>query len=172
MTAAIDFLRPEAPPRLGWLLLLAGAGALVAALAFDRHYAAAQAEVERMAQARLEQDRQRLRPARLVAPTAAEVRLRQADADSRAPWLATLRAIESTTRDPVYLRSLVIEPASGAIKLDAEAPSFAEALSYAKALDDESSLRPAFLSSHEQVVDPATGKSVVRFNVSGRWNSR
>ena len=171
-TAAVDFLRPQASPRVGWVLLVAGAGALIAALAFDSHYATVQAEAERAAQARLDQDRQRLRPARLAVPSAGEVRLRQADLDSRAPWLPTLRVIEATTRDPVYLRSLVIEPAAGVVKLEAEAPSFAEALSYAKALDDESSLRPALLSAHEQVVDSATGKSAVRFSVVGRWNSR
>lgn len=171
MTAAVDFLRRPAPPRMGWVLLVLGAAALVAALAFSDHYASAQAEAERNAQAQLELDRQRVRPARPVAPSAAEVRLRQADAESRAPWLRTLRIVEATTRDPVYLRSLVIEPSTGVVKLEAEAPTFAEALAYAKALDEEGSLHPALLSSHEQVVD-ATGKGAVRFSVAGRWNSR
>lgn len=170
-TAAVDFLRAPAPPPLGWVLLVVGAAALVAAMAFDAHYAAVQAEAQRAAQAQLDLDRQRLQPVRPVVPSAAEVRLRQADADSRAPWLRTLRVVEATTRDPVYLRSLVIEPAAGVIKLEAEAPTFAEALSYAKALDEETSLHPALLSSHEQFVD-ATGKSAVRFSVAGRWNSR
>jgi len=172
MTAAIDFLHPEVPPRLGWVLLGAGAVALVAALAVDRHYEAEQAEASRSAQALLEQERQRQQPIRVVAPTPAELRLRQAEADARSPWLATLRAVETLTGDPVYLRSLAIEPATGTVKLEAEAPSFAEALAYAKALDDDGALHPAFLSSHEQSVDPATGKSTVRFNVAGRWNRR
>lgn len=170
-TAAVDFLRSPAPPRLGWVLLMAGVATLVAAFAFDARYAAAQAGAERAAQAQLDLDRQRLRPARPVVPSAGEIHLRQAEAESHAPWLRTLRVVEATTRDPVYLRSLVIEPAAGVIKLEAEAPTFAEALSYAKALDDESSFRPALLSSHEQIVD-ATGKSAVRFSVVGRWNSR
>ncbi len=171
MTAAVDFLRPPAPPRLGWILLVLGAAALVAALAFGDHYASAQAEAERNAQAQVDLDRQRLRLVRPVAPTAAEVRLRQADAESHAPWLRTLRVVEATTRDPVFLRSLVIEPSTGVVKLEAEAPTFAEALSYVKALDDEGSLHPALLTSHEQVVD-ATGKSAIRFSVAARWNSR
>lgn len=172
MTAAVDFLRPESAPRLGWVLLALGALALVVALAFDSRTESAKVEAERLAQARAERDRDALRPVRVVAPSPGMIRLRQAEADARAPWLATLRAIESVAQDPVYLRSLVIEPTTGAVKLDAEAPSFEDALSFAKALDDESALRPALMSSHEQIVDAQTGKSAVRFTVSGRWNSR
>lgn len=171
MSASIDFLRPMAPPLAGWLLLAVGATALVAALTVDRHYIAAIAEHDVATRARLDEEGRRARPARAAAPTAVELRLRQANADAHQPWLATLRAIETTTQDPVYLRSIVVEPAARVVKLEAEAPSFADAVAYAKALDEVELLRPAFLSGHEQIVDPS-GKSVVRFQVATRWNAR
>ena len=172
MTAAVDFLRLESAPRLGWVLLALGVVALAAAMAFDGRVEVARVAADRVAQARAEQERDARRPVRAVPPTPAMIRLRQAELDARAPWLATLRVVESVAQDPVYLRSLVIEPATGTVKLEAEAPSFADALALAKSLDDDGMLRPALMSSHEQIVDAQTGKSAVRFNVSGRWNSR
>lgn len=172
MTARVDFLRPEAPPRLGWLLLAVGVGALISAFAFDSAVEAAAVEARRSVQVRLDQEREALRPPRVLPPSPAQVRARQTALDSRAPWLATLRTIEAASQDPVYLRSLVIEPATGAVKLEAEATSFAEALAFAEVLDGEGALRPALISSHEQVVDPATSKEIIRFSLAGRWNSR
>ena len=172
MNSSIDFLRPESAPLAGWVLLALGAVALAGALAIDRRYVSAIAEQEAVAQARLDDASRRSRPVIAAAPTAAELRLRQATAEAHLPWLATLRAIESTTQDPVFLRSFVIEPSAGAIKLEAETSSFTEALDYVKLLDEADLLRPAFLSSHEQLVDPATGKSAVRFQVATRWNAR
>ena len=167
----IDFLRPVSPPLAGWLLLAAGVLGLVVALTVDRRYVTA-IEQETATQARLDDAGRQARPTSAAAPSAGELRLRQADADAHRPWLATLRAIETTTQSPVYLRSLVVEPAARAVKLEAEAPSFADALAYAKALDEAELLKPAFLSSHEQTVDATTGKSVVRFQVATRWNAR
>ena len=169
---AVDFLRPEPLPRLGWTLLALGALALGAALAFEDRVEAERIAADRLAQARAEHERDARRPVRIAAPTPAMLRLRQAEADARAPWLATLRVVEAGAQDPVYLRSLVIEPAAGAVKLEAEAPTFAEVLAFAKTLDDDGMLRPALLSSHEQIVDAQTGTSAVRFTVSARWNRR
>ena len=169
---AIDFLRPEAAPRLGWALLALGALALGTAMAFEDRMEAERVAAERQEQARAEHERDARRPVRVAAPTPAMIRLRHAEADARAPWLATLRVVEAVARDPVYLRSLVIEPATGSVKLEAEAPTFAEALAFAEALDDDGLLRPALVSSHEQIVDAQTGKSAVRFHVSARWNRR
>ena len=169
---AVDFLRPEPPPRLGWTFLALGALALGASLAFEGRVEAERIAAERLAQARAEQERDARRPVRIAAPTPAMLRLRQAEADARAPWLATLQVVEAAARDPVYLRSLVIETAAGTDKLEGEAPTFAEALAFAKKLDDDGILRPALVSSHEQIVDVQTGKSAVRFNVSARWNRR
>jgi hypothetical protein len=170
--SSIDFLHDPSPPMSGWALLVVGAAALIATAAVDNRYAAARVEADQAAQAQSDLERQRRQPVRATPPTASEIRLRQAQAESHAPWLATLRAIEVTSQDPIYLRSLVIEPAAAVVKLEAEAPSFAEALSYAKALDDVSLLHPALLVSHEEVADTATGKNVVRFSVVTRWNSR
>ena len=169
---AIDFLRPEAAPRLGWVLLALGALALGSAIVFQNRVQAERVAAERLAQGRAEQERDARRPAPVAATTPAMIRLRQAEADARAPWLATLRVVEAVARDPVYLRSLGIEPATGNVKLEAEAPTFAEALAFAKTLDDDGLLRPALMTSHEQIVDAQTGKSAVRFNVSARWNLR
>ena len=172
MKAPVDFLREEAPPRRGWALLVLGAVASVAMVSLDWRYQSAWTEFQRRAQARLEQERVRGLPAPARTPTVAEVRLRRAEADSQAPWLATLRAVEALTQEPVYLRSMTIEPAAGTIKLEAEAPSFAEALAYSEALAEVSILQPALLTSHEQVPDVASGKSSIRFHVVAKWQAR
>jgi len=172
MSRSIDFLHPPSPPLVGWVLLAIGAAALAAALIVDRHYVTAIAEQEAATQTRLDEARRLARPAFAVSPTSAELRLRQASLDAHQPWLATLRSIEATTQAPVFLRSLVIEPAAGVVKLEAEASTFADVLAYVKALDEAELLRPAFLNSHEQIIDATTGKSVVRFQVATRWNAR
>jgi hypothetical protein len=90
--------------------------------------------------------------------------------EAKAPWLRTLRAIETSTQSPVFLHSLAIDPSAGVVKLEAEAPAFADAVAFTEALATEPTLRPAFLTSHETVVAPASSGPVVRFGVAARWN--
>jgi hypothetical protein len=172
MNWAVDFSHAPSPPGVGWALLGAGILALAASIAVEAHFVAAKDAADRELLAQLDLERLRRQPMKVVPPTAGEIRVREAVAESRGPWLATLRAIETTTQDPVYLRSMTVEPSTAVIKLEAEAPSFADALSYAKALDEEALLHPALLTSHEAVADTTTGKNVVRFNVVTQWNSR
>ena len=170
--ASVDFLHHPPQPRLGWLLLAAGTVALVTALLVDRRATELSASADQVLQAQAELQHRRQETIKVVAPTASDIRLRQAEFESRAPWLALLRTIETTSQDPVYLRSFTLEPAAATIKLEAEAPTFAEALAYAGALDESSLLHPALLTSHDEVPDAATGKNVVHFSVMTRWNSR
>ena len=172
MTRSIDLSREPAPPFLGWILLSVGLAAAFVAFAYRQHQAGALAEAERQTQARLDRQREHSKPVRAAAPSPAEIRLLAATAESRAPWLATLRTIEATARDPVYLRAVTFEPDSGLLRLEAEASSFADALAYAKELDESESLHPAWLRSHEEVVDPARARPAVRFAVVARWNRR
>jgi len=169
---AVDLSRDRGPPMLGTILLTAGVLAAVSALAHRQHQLEALAEVDRRSQAQLELQRQQIRPVRAMTPSPAETRMLAAAVESRAPWLATLRTIESTAREPVFLRAASIEPGAGLVKLEAEASSFAEALAYAKELDESEILHPAWLRSHEQVAGPIAGKPVVRFVVIARWNRR
>jgi len=84
--------------------------------------------------------------------------------------MASLRAIESATVDPVYLLGLSFEPSTGAIKLEAEAPSFEHALAFTQVLADGVTLSTASLASHEQLADQTALRPVVRFTVLTRWN--
>ena len=61
-----------------------------------------------------------------------------------------------------------VDPATGMVKLDAEAPSFDHALAYVQVLDEVGSLQPAIIVSHEPSVDP-TGRSAVKFSATTRW---
>jgi hypothetical protein len=169
-SATIDFLHPRRTPWLGGCLLALGAVALAFVLWADRQWNAERADHER---ARREREAvvQRAREAALrpVPPTAQELRLQQIAPQLRQPWLPVLHLIENVTEPPVYLLSLSVDPATGTVRLDGEAPGFAEALAYTHALDDEGLMGPARLRSHDTATDPTTGRPVVRFSIATRW---
>jgi hypothetical protein len=166
----IDFLRASSRPKMGWVLLVLGASAFIAAASSNRHYAARKAEAEAVAQRQVQSALERARPVSPAPPSAVELRLRQAMVESRLPWVPALRVIESKTHSPVYLRSLRFDPAQSEIKLEADSPSFAEALAYVEELDQMSLLGPAQLTSHHEVADGLTRGTLVRFSVTTRWN--
>ena len=165
---AVDFLRAPQPPRIGWVLLMLGVAALAAAFSFDQRWASERAASERVEQQALDARRARQAPPPPVELTLAQRRWQQAQGELRRPWLPALRAIESATLNPVFLLSLTIEPSTGLIKLDAEAPSFDHALAYVQMLDEGGVLQPATLVSHEQGADVA-GRSTVRFSAVTYW---
>ena len=169
---AIDFLRPPRPPLLGWVLLAAGLLGLVGALWLEQRWSTERSAAEREAQAALDARRVDERPKPPPAPTAAQLRWQQAQVELRRPWLPALRAMESATVNPVYLLSMSIEPATGLIKLEAEAPSFDHAMAYVQTLDEGGVLQPATLISHEQTSEQGSGRPFVRFAATTRWNLR
>ena len=172
MITPVDFLHPPRPPMIGAVLVLVGTISLIGAGLLNERYGAALIHRAAQVQVRLEQEQERERPLPVQRPGPAELRLRRAATESRAPWLATLRSVENLTKDPLYLRSLAIELAAGTVKLEAEAPTFAEALAYSEALGAEPILRPVLLTAHEQVADTTPGKSLVRFHLVAGWNTR
>jgi hypothetical protein len=113
---------------------------------------------------------QQTQPA-VVVLSADEKRLQRAEAERNRPWLEALRAIESATRDPVFLLAMNSDVGNRSLRLDAEAPSFEHALSYVQVLPDGTGLASAQLLSHEMVTDAASGRQVVRFSVSAQWSS-
>jgi Fimbrial assembly protein (PilN) len=165
----IDFLSPRTTSWLGWCLLAIGIATAAAALHVDRQWARERAEQEAADQARAAEAAQRRREvARPVPISADERRLQHIAPQLRQPWLPVLRVIESTSVPPVYLHSLSIDPGTGTVRLEGEAPNFKKVLEYVKDLDQEGLLGPAELRSHEQTIDIA-GRSAVRFTVSSRW---
>ncbi|MEP7296801.1 MAG: hypothetical protein ABI702_11480 [Burkholderiales bacterium] len=167
----MDFLRRPQPPRVGWVLLAIGALAMAFALWSDKrwaddHQTALQTEQDRVAAQRAAQT-----PPPPKEPTFAEQRWRQAQPELQRPWFAALRAVESATTNPVFLLAMSIEPASGLIKLDAEAPTFDHAMAYVQVLDEGNTLQPAMIVSHEQAMDPSGGRGAVKFSVVTHWNA-
>lgn len=168
---AIDFLHPRRVSWLGWGLLALGSGMLAAALWLADRWSAEQAEYD--AQVRAHEDavqQATLAAQRPVVPTLEERRLQHVAAPLRQPWLPTLKLIESTAAPPVFLLALSIDPASGQLRLEGEAPEFEQVLAFAQSLDAEGLMGPARLRSHEQRSDP-TGRPVVRFSVETRWSA-
>ena len=170
--ATIDFLRRRQASWPGALLLALGTAALAASLWLDHQWvlqrAAHEAGVREQAATLLEAQRAASRPVPL---TPDQKRLQRIAPQLRQPWLPTLRLIESVTESQVYLLGLTIDPASGAVKLDAEAPSFDHALSYLQLLNEDGLLGPAQLRSHEQLGDSARPTGV-RFTVVTQWSVR
>lgn len=167
--SSMDFLRRPSPPMLGICLLAAGLVALGSAWWLNQRWAAEAAATQRAEQlvlATREASRPRPAPTTL---TPAQRRELQAHAELRRPWLAALRAIESATRDPVFLLALAIEPATGAIRVDAEASNFDQALAYVERISEADVLTGTALIAHESVPAPAPGQGSIRFSVSTRW---
>lgn len=170
--STIDFLKPDSTPTIGWLVLALGVGAVAAVMHFDRKWALERAEHEAAMSARLQAEEQRKRELARPAPVTPESRrFQRVVPQLRQPWLPVFRAIEGVTQPPVFLLAISIDPASGTVRLEGEAPTFAKALEYATALDHEGLLGPAELRSHEQSLDPA-GRATVRFAIVTRWTVR
>ena len=167
---AVDFLRPRRVPWSGWGLLLLGAISLGAALWFEGQWSQERLAFE-SARAQGEEAAQRAREAALrpVVSSAEELRQRHVAPLLRQPWLPTLRLIENVTEPPVFLLAMSVDPTSGTVRLDGEAPGFAQALAYSQALDDAALLGPAQLRSHDTVADPGSGRQVVHFSIVTRW---
>jgi type II secretory pathway pseudopilin PulG len=168
----IDFLRLRPRGWIGWGLLALGAAALGGVLLMDRQWSqerhAREAAARELASLVEQRRRDAMRP---LVQSPENRRLQQVAPQLRQPWLPVLRVIESTTRPPVYLLALAIDPGSGTVRVEGETPSFSKALEFAKALDQERLLGPAELRSHEQVAD-AEGRVSVRFTVVTRWSAR
>ena len=172
MASVVDFLRPQRGPLLGWVLLVLGVVALSAAIVVERQWSRVRAEQE-TAHRQAEEMAQRARDAARQprGPTLQEQRLGQIAPALRQPWLPMLRLIENATEPPVFLLGVNVHPDSGEVHLDGEAPSFSEALAYARALDEESLTTGAQVRSHDTLND-GQGRQVVRFRVVVRWSVR
>lgn len=168
----IDFLRPRRTGALAWGLLAVGVVAVGVSMTLWRQWGHERAALQAAAEARRASLEQQRRLAVQPVPLAAdERRLRQVAPQLRQPWLPALRVIEGVTKAPVFLLSLSIDPASGAIRLEGEAPGFEQVLDYVKALGEGDALGPAELRSHELHTDPG-GRTSVRFTVVTRWSDR
>ena len=175
MNRAVDFLRPQRPPRLGWVLFTLGVISLAAALWCEQRWAAEHAAVDQAYRQAQEQamavERARRAPPPPREPTLIERRWLQAQPELHRPWLPALHAIESATVNPVFLLSMNIDPVKGLIRLDAEAPSFDHALAYVQVLDESGALQPAELVSHERAVAAVGAPGTVRFSVVTQWTA-
>ena len=169
-TAPADFLRKPQAPRVGWLLLGLGLVALGCALLTDERWAIERARAQQDEEESIAALRAAQAPSIAAAPTVGQLRWRQAQIELRRPWLPSLRAVESATAEPVFLLSLSVEPVTGVIKLDGEAPSFDQALAFVQVLDLNDTLNPAQIVSHDTLTD-ATGRSSVRFTAITRWRA-
>lgn len=168
--ATIDFLHPRRTPWMGWVLLVAGAGALVLSLWAGQRWSSQRAELE----AAKRQREESIQSARALADkpvpvTPQDLRVRAVSPQLRQPWLPLLRVVESVTEPPIFLLVMAVDPATGAVRLDGEAPGFAEALSYSQALRNDDVLTHAQLRSHDAVSDPNSGRQSVRFSIAAQW---
>lgn len=166
----IDFLYRPSEPRIGWLLLVIGAVALAAALWIDAQWKIERNEAKRIQAVAASQCFKPM-PARPAALTPTELRAQQVQDELRKPWLPVLRAVESATIAPVYLLALNIDPVTGTVKMEAEAPSFDHALAFVQVLDAGGALKPANLLSHGGSASVPGEKPWVLFSVATQWNT-
>lgn len=170
--STIDFLRSPGTPTLGSVLLVAGALCCAVAIWLSNKWSTERLLALRAEQAAAEAKREQLRPKPRTAPTIDQTRQAYAQLELRRPWLPALRAVESATVAPIFLLALTIDPATGLVKLEGEAPSLDHALAYGLMLDEGGALQSAVVNSHDLVTDPGSGRTVVRFAASTRWTTR
>ncbi|MDQ6684314.1 MAG: hypothetical protein M3Z16_04235, partial [Pseudomonadota bacterium] len=120
MRSAFNFRATTGPTLLELVLLGAALLALMGVLIARERIGSERTGLETELQAKRELEAERRRPVPALPPSAAELRLRAAAAELRRPWLQTFRTVEKLAQDPVYLRTLVFEPASGSLKIEAE----------------------------------------------------
>ena len=171
-SAGVDFMRAPASAPLGWWLLAAGVAAMVVALELQGQWASQQLQAQRLEQSRAQARQPQGRPARPAEPTLAQRRWAQAQPELLRPWLPMLRAVETATSRPVYLLSLTVEPQSGVLRLEAEAPDFGSAITYVQSLGETGVLQAATLLSHEEISIPGSPGPMVRFSATTRWNTQ
>jgi hypothetical protein len=166
----IDFLHRRRFPAVGWWLLAAGVAALSVFIWIEQRWDAQRAQQDAEIRQRDEAaQRIRLAAQRPAVPSADERRLQRVLPQLQQPWLPALRAIENATEPPVFLLALSIDPASGRVRMEGEAPTFDDALAYVQRLDADGALPPAHLLSHELVND-AAGRTTVRFTLLAHWS--
>jgi hypothetical protein len=166
---AMDFRRAGGVPESGWVLLAAGVIAMGVAAWFNARWTSEKSEIDRLEQLAAVEGAAQTPAPEPVRASPAQVRIDQALVELRRPWLASLRAVESATRDPVYVLSMAVDPGTGAIRLDAEADDFSQAVGYVEKLGASPLLASASLMSHETGTNPATARPVLRFTVGTRW---
>ena len=187
--ADVDFLRSPTQPAGAWWLLTIGVVALAGSLAVAHRWHLQRQDVSLQEQALIGARQARMRPAAAPLPTLAQRRWMQAQPELGKPWKAVFRAVESATREPIYLLSMNMDPANGVIRLEGEALGFDEALTYVQELGAEPAFSSAMLESHADVSASSNGPgssaimatafapgaplppnaTVVRFSASAHW---
>lgn len=173
MTLRIEFMGRKSEPKGGWLLLGLG---LVCLSASSWYYF--QARAQRLAEQH-EVDRQtelalveQAKLASLKIDTGpnylADKRWHHAATDLALPWARTLKALDSATKPPVFLTAFKSDPATGALVLEAEAPSFDDVVHYVRTLNQSEGLISARLLSHD-LAQNAQGASSLKFVVQTQW---
>ena len=170
-TRSIDFLRPVAWQPIGWALFIAGSMCLAFALLKAKAWRQEREAVEMLArqeeaQAKTLRDQRAQRLAVKTDPRESQARL-----DLGRPWLGVMGAIEAVTNEPVYLLSMTMERSSGLVKLEAEVPSFDDALAYVDGLAATKRLKAPTLRSHQQGLD-TQGRPLVRISIEAEWGER
>jgi hypothetical protein len=162
----VDFLRRPAPPVLGWVLLAIGLLAVAGSLRFAQDWRQQRSRFANHESILASARQAPRRPVAPLPPTLPQRRWEQARQEQDRPWNAALGAIETATREPVYLLSMVVDPATGSIRLEGEAPAFDQALAYVQTLAAQPALSSATLESH---ADMGAGAGRIHFSALAHW---
>lgn len=173
----MDFSRKPGLPWPGWLLLFLGLALLGGSWALKRHWQQESAALrQRLDQAAREvADRQAADRARHAMTPADARRWAQLRQQQAWPWPVALQSVDDAVAEPVYLLAMSLQSANdsggGQLKLEAQAPTWSDALSFVEKLREAQaatspSLGPPQLSSQQQALDAGTNAPVVRFVVT------
>jgi hypothetical protein len=157
----IDFA--QAPPKRGWIWLLAGLAATgIFWLQYQdavQAYGNARSQYER----RLQESGKKSRPAVI----SEDAELGKIRTQLSLHWARLLDAIEGATQGSIALLDVNPDASKGTVKLLAEAKNEDAMFAYIHKLSMQPGLTQVMLQSHElQVGDP---QQPIRFNLTARW---
>lgn len=85
------------------------------------------------------------------------------------PWVATLTALERTTRPPVYVLAFKPDMNNGLFTIEGESDDLTDVLRYVSELEKNDDLEGVKLLNHQTSRHPESGRSRVVFTLLGKY---
>lgn len=128
-----------------------------------------QEAVERNERTLAQAEEARAKARQLAAQRRNDPKWLSAERELTLPWVATLSAMERTTRPPVYVLAFKPDMNDGLFTLEGESDGLTDVLRYVSELEKDDDLEGVRLLNHQTSRHPESGHSRVVFTLRGRY---